>query len=332
MAYSAWQATTSYAVGAVVRPTTQQGTGLVFRCSVAGTSGSTEPGWATLANNTVVDGTVTWLAVGAVAPELSDLSPTSIIDLYELETFASLHGVNSTYRFHAGLTLKTPNTGVTWNGNQYTRYPIEVEGFEYRGDGQLPRPKVRVSNLFSLLSLLMIEINADNPGNDLCGAKLTRIRTLARYLDGVNFPGNTNPYGTPDPTAEAPREIYYVDRKVLENRNIVEFELVSAFDLAGVRAPKRQCIANICQWTYRRWDSATNSFKYDDVVGCPWETEQSGKYFNINDSNVNPDGSPVTADQDVCGKRLSSCEKRFDPNSDVGVPFGSFPSIGTYIG
>jgi len=310
MAYSAWQATTSYAVGAVVRPTTQQGTGLVFRCSVAGTSGSTEPGWATLANNTVVDGTITWLAVGAVAPELSELSPTAIIDLYELETFASLHGVNSTYRFHAGLTLKTPNTGVTWNSNQYTRYPIEVEGFEYRGDGQLPRPKIRVSNLFSLLSLLMIEINADNPGNDLCGAKLTRIRTLARYLDGVNFPGNTNPYGTPDPTAEAPREIYYVDRKVLENRNIVEFELVSAFDLAGVRAPKRQCIANICQWVYRSAE-------------CGYT---GSNYFDVND---NPVG---TLAQDVCGKRLSSCEKRFDPNADAGVPFGSFPSIGTYIG
>ena len=332
MAYTAWQASTAYAIGAVVRPTSQQATGLVFRCAVAGTTSGTEPGWPTLANNTVVDGTVTWLAVGAVAPELSELSPTAIIDLFELQLNTALHGSNDLYRFHAGLTLKTPNTGVTWNSNQYTRYPIEVEGFEYRGDGQLPRPKIRVSNLFSLLSLVMIEINASNPGNDLCGAKLTRIRTLARYLDAVNFPGNTNPYGTPDPTAEAPREIYYVDRKVTENRNVVEFELVSAFDLAGIRAPKRQCIANICQWTYRRWDPTTNSFDYNGVVGCPWNIEQSGKYFNINDSSTNEDGSPVTADQDVCGKRLSSCEARFPPNDDAGVPFGSFPSIGSYIG
>lgn len=309
MAYSAWQASNAYALGAVVRPTSQQGTGLVFRCTVAGTSASTEPGWATQAGNTVVDGTVTWLAVGAILPDLSELSPTSIIDLFELQLNTALHGSDDLYRFHAGLTLKTPNTGVTWNSNQYTRYPIEVEGFEYRGDGQLPRPKIRVSNLFSLLSLVMIEINASNPGNDLCGAKLTRIRTLARYLDAVNFPGNTNPYGTPDPTAEAPREIYYVDRKVTENRDVVEFELVSAFDLAGVRAPKRQCIANICQWVYR---SAECSYT-------------GGNYFDINDQPV------ATLAQDVCGKRLSSCEKRFDPNADAGVPFGSFPSIGSYI-
>ena len=310
MTYSAWQASTAYALGAVVRPTTQQGTGLVFRCAIAGTTSGTEPSWLTLLNNTVLDGTVTWLAVSAIAPELGESSPTAIIDLYELEIFAALHGANDVYRFHAGLTLKTPNTGVTWNGNQYTRYPIEVEGFEYRGDGQLPRPKIRVSNLFSFLSLLMIEINVDNPGNDLCGAKLTRIRTLARYLDAVNFPGNTNPYGTPDPTAEAPREIYYVDRKVLENRNVVEFELVSAFDLAGVRAPKRQCIANICQWIYRGAE-------------CGYT---GSNYFDVNDNPV------ATLAQDACGKRLGSCEKRFDPNADAGVPFGSFPSIGTYIG
>jgi len=310
MAYTAWQASTSYAVGAVVRPTSQQGTGLVFRCTTAGTSGGSEPFWATIGSQEVNDNTVVWLSVSAVAPELSELSPTAIIDLYELETFAALHGADDIYRFHAGLTLKTPNTGVTWNGNQYTRYPIEVEGFEYLGNGQLPRPRVRVSNLFSLLSLIMIEINAVNPGNDLCGAKLTRIRTLARYLDAVNFPGNTNPYGTPDPTAEAPREIFYVDRKVTENRDVVEFELVSAFDLAGVRAPKRQCIANICQWKYRSTE-------------CGYT---GSNYFDINDEPV------ATLAEDVCGKRLSSCEKRFDPNADTGVPFGSFPSLGTFIG
>jgi len=310
MAYTAWQASNSYAVGDVVRPTTTPGTGLVFRCTTAGTSGSSEPVWATIGSQEVNDNTVVWLSVSAVAPELSDLSPTAIIDLYELETFAALHGADSTYRFHAGLTLKTPNTGVTWNGNQYTRYPIEIDGFEYLGNGQLPRPKVRVSNLFSLLSLIMIEINATNPGNDLCGAKLTRIRTMARYLDAVNFPGDTNPYGTPDPTAEAPREIFYVDRKVTENRDVVEFELVSAFDLANVRAPKRQCIANICQWKYRSTE-------------CGYT---GSNYFDVNDNTVS------SAADDVCGKRLSSCELRFDPNADEGVPFGSFPSLGTYVG
>jgi len=50
-----------------------------------------------------------------------------------------------------------------------------------------------------------------------------------------------NPFGTPDPTAEFPQEIYKIDRKSAENREVVEFELAAVFDLAGIRAPKRQC-------------------------------------------------------------------------------------------
>ena len=53
-----------------------------------------------------------------------------------------------------------------------------------------------------------------------------------------------NPLGTPDPTAEFPQEIYKIDRKANENRETVEFELAAVFDLAGIRAPKRQCTRN----------------------------------------------------------------------------------------
>ena len=50
-----------------------------------------------------------------------------------------------------------------------------------------------------------------------------------------------NPFGTPDPNAEFPREIYYIDRKAAETRDVVSWELAAVFDLAGVRVPKRQC-------------------------------------------------------------------------------------------
>ena len=66
MAYAAWAATTSYAVGAIVRATAVQDFGLVFKCTTAGTSGSTQPTWPTLLDGTVVDGSVTWTAISAV--------------------------------------------------------------------------------------------------------------------------------------------------------------------------------------------------------------------------------------------------------------------------
>ena len=85
----------------------------------------------------------------------------------------------------------------------------------------------------------MQDVNTTTVGNDLNGAKFTRIRTLARFLDAVNFTGNTNPFGTPDPTAEFPQEIYFLDRKVTENRNVVTWEAQSALDLVNVKLPKR---------------------------------------------------------------------------------------------
>lgn len=233
--------------------------------------------------------------------DLQAVAPSAIIELFELQLNALQHGVAMTYRFHAGTSLNA-NNDLVWAGNSYLRFPIEADGFEYSGNGQLPRPKVRVSNVLGTITAVLL-----NLPEGLEGAMFTRIRTLARYIDAVNFPGNTNPYGTPDSTAEFPREVYYVDRKSSENREVVEFELAASFDLAGVRAPKRQCISNICQWKYRSTE-------------CGYT---GAAYFNENDV-------PVTSlSVDVCGKKLSSCKARF--GSTAELPFGSFPGIGTYF-
>jgi len=53
-----WQASTSYAVGDLVHPPTTNG--CIYECTVAGTSGSTEPGWQTTQDATFTDGGVTW--------------------------------------------------------------------------------------------------------------------------------------------------------------------------------------------------------------------------------------------------------------------------------
>lgn len=202
--------------------------------------------------------------------ELIKSSPFAIIDLFELHLVTALHGTNEIYRFHNGANGKFTSTGdIKWKGYSYIAMPIEAEGFEYTGNGQLPRPKVRVANLLSSVSAIMINVNATTPGNDLTGARFVRVRTLSRFLDGENFDNGVNPYGLADPDSEAPQEIYYVDRKVIENRDFVEFELAAAFDLAGVRAPKRQCIANICQWQYRSAECGYTGSNFFDENDTP---------------------------------------------------------------
>ena len=118
--------------------------------------------------------------------------------------------------------------------------PIQAEGFAFT-NGQLPRPTLTISNALGTITAILLNVNKVTTGIDLTGATVKRIRTLARYLDASNFSGGTNPLGTPDPTAEFPQEIYTIDRKSAENRDVVQFELAAVFDLAGIRAPKRQC-------------------------------------------------------------------------------------------
>ena len=241
MAYAAWAASTSYAIGAIVRATTVQDFGLVFKCTTAGTSGASAPAWPTLIDGTTVDGSVTWTAISAVYEDLSVLEPNAIIELFQLHLDATLHGSADIFYWHNGVNANVTGN-ITWNGQEYFRLPLEATGFDYSSSGSLPRPKLAVSNIGSSITELLLQVNLITAGNDLGGAKVIRIRTLKKYLDGQP---------AADPHAQFPSEIWYVDRKSNENRAVVEFELASKFDLVGVMLPRRQIIANVCQWVYR---------------------------------------------------------------------------------
>ena len=177
----------------------------------------------------------------AVFSDLQSINPSAIIELFTLQLSNSLHGATTIYRFHAGSNLNA-NGAIVWAGNTYLRFPIMADGFAYQ-KGQIPRPTIRISNATGLISSILLSVNETTAGNDLTGATVTRIRTLAKFLDAVNFANGTN--ATADSSVEFPQEIYAIDRKASENRELVEFELAAPTDLAGVHIPKRQCTRNI---------------------------------------------------------------------------------------
>ena len=173
--------------------------------------------------------------------EIQKFNPSAIIELFTLQLDSGLHGATTIYRFHAGSNLNA-NGQIVWAGNSYLRFPVEADGFAFKR-GKLPRPKLKISNALGTMSAILLTVNQTTAGNDLTGATVTRIQTMAKFLDAVNFSGNTN--STADPSAEFPREIYTVDRKSVENRDFIELELAQVWDLAGVKAPKRQCTRSI---------------------------------------------------------------------------------------
>lgn len=294
MAYTAWAASTAFAVGNVRRATTSQNSGLVFECTTAGTSGSSEPAWPTDIGSTITDNTVVWTAISSVYADLSTISPSAIIELFELHYDNTLHGSTDILRWHAGANENLTGN-ITWNGNDYVRLPVKAEGFEYTNSGTLPRPTLSVANLNLEITALLLDVNLTTPGNDLTGAKIKRIRTLKKFLDGESGA---------DPYATFPIEEWFIDRKASETRDAVSFELASKFDLANKELPNRQVVANICQWQYRSSE-------------CSYT---GSNYFDVNNNTVS------TLAQDVCGKRLSSCKKRFGENGEL--PFGSYPGAG----
>lgn len=370
-----------------------------------------------------------------ITSQLQKLNPNSIIELFELD-LTDLGG--DIYYFHAGTNGLTQN--IQWQGQVYTAYPVKASGFEFTVNGQLPRPRLFVSNTFGTITSILLAYN------DMLGAKITRKRTMAKYLDWENFDylysydftsstnsftaaggstftassgiatystlgvvnsfftrthsvgeyylganayifqvrarrisgsgvwegqayyttsghGHSNsfrkaiaapsdlsawnilefdmraltPGGTDyvdntirtiridlvssgtdvweidyvkitgtnpdeDTTAEFNDDVYYIDRKANENKEVVEFELASPLDLTRVMVPRRQVIQNICTWVYRGGECGYSGSSYFDI-------------FN------NAVGS---ASLDKCGKKLSSCKARFGEYAQL--PFGAFPA------
>ena len=244
-----WSPGANLSLNTIVAPTVNKRlAGMFFKVTSAGTTGSSEPNWPKTVGVTVYDNNVQYVSLSAVFSDLQPINPSAIIELFVLELNTALHGNNpglpdssetNVYRFHAGSNLNA-NGRIVFANKTYLRFPIEATGFAYQ-KGQIPRPKITISNAFGTISAILLTVNQTTAGNDLTGATVTRIRTMARFIDAVNFPSNSNPFGTPDPTAEFRRQKYLIDRKSAENREIVEFELAAPTDLAGVRLPKRQC-------------------------------------------------------------------------------------------
>jgi len=233
-----WSAGDSVNLNEVVVPTaTRRKDGLFFRVTTAGTTGSSEPNWVSTVGETVYDNNVQYVSFSSTFSDIQSINPSAVIELFTLQLDNLLHGATTIYYFHSGSSLNA-NNKIKWQNVDYLRFPIQASGFAFQ-KGQLPRPKLVVSNATGLISSILLSVNQVTTGNDLTGAKVTRIRTLAKFIDAANFADGQNPNA--DPTAEFPREIYSIDRKSAENREVVEFELAAPTDLAGIRIPKRQC-------------------------------------------------------------------------------------------
>ena len=100
---------------------------------------------------------------------------------------------------------------IIWQGEN-TMPPIRATGFLAVSSGTLPKPKLEfISNDPDSAFFTAFKSQINSMG-DLVGAKITRIRTLAKFLDAENFTDDGSvpkPKGfSADPNAEFPRDIF----------------------------------------------------------------------------------------------------------------------------
>lgn len=214
------------------------------------------------------------------------LEPGALVELYEVD--ATVLGAE-VYRFHNNLT---PDD-IVFQGLAYSPHPVTASGFEMTGTAKQPVPSLVLGDTDGFIAALCIYFG------DLVGAKLTRRRTMCKYLDGMP---------EADPNEEFPPDVWYVERKASELPTQVKFELSSPLDFAGQQLPRGQIIANTCRWL---------------TIGG-----YRGPYCGYNGPPVANEYDIITTDatQDKCGGLPRSCKLRFGELAEL--PYGSFPAAG----
>lgn len=208
---------------------------------------------------------------------------SALVELYDLD-LSPITG-DAADIFYFTNQLHPDESKIVWKGHTYEPLPIVSTGYDRNTTGQIAQPQLTVANILGTFTQVI------SAYDDLVGAKVTRRRTLGKYLDGQP---------DADPTQEFPLDVYYIERKTNENALTITWQLASVLDLEGLKLPRRIITQNLCQWRYRSSECG--------YVGGP-----VGKVDDTPTSDPN---------QDVCGKRVTSCQMRF-PNQSL--PFGGFP-------
>lgn len=233
--------------------------------------------------------------------EATSLSPSSLIHLFEFDLTSVVKSIGSSLvddgedigiafggadddvesdnilRFHNN--VKAINSYIFWQGKTYFPAPIQAEGFDISSRGTLPTPVLRITaQKEEEIEALSILRRAVHKYGDIIGAKVTRIRTFAKYLDAKNFSDISQADPTqgaypspfpdeyePDPYAEFPRDVFYIERKSNENKVNLEYELSALIDVEGIKLPRRVVLAQKCSFTYRG-------------CGCFYEQKESKKF------------------------------------------------------
>ena len=222
----------------------------------------------------------------------------AIIELFDITLPAYEGQTSTTVHLFNGLDAGTdsiwfpPRAGINATLNEYSAFPIEMEGLSTSATGAQARPTLTTANLPSLIGgqssneTILIDILEDGgftKNSDLIGTRVEYRRTLLSKAFSAAGTGTA---------IEFPAQIFVIDRVSAENSISVAFELTSPIDLEGLQLPNRVVIGRYCPWKYQGRVSAIA-----DDGGCTWPldgvfgthsngTASTERFYRIDDSLI----------------------------------------------
>ena len=252
--------------------------------------------------------------------ELSSLTPDTLVDLYEIdfsnlqvdfEMLEDLYGANigaePVYRFCPMINGTNP---IIWQGKSYQPLPVRMDEFDQKADGTLPRPKMVIANPDGLFSKIV------HSNKDFSNCKVTRKRTYAKFLDEDNFQNRnlndsgSNPFGTSDSGSHLADDVFFINKKSLEGKSFIEFELVSSLELENSPVPARVVLSSSCGWTYR----CSIGCRY---TGLPIETSSSEDLTDTIDPLAYPDKTSDIPEWSRYGKSGEKLDRKLYNSGDL---------------
>ena len=265
-------------------------------------------------------------SIKKLSEDSSSLEPSALLSLFEIDltdliqskqrvinsdlAFADLQG-QTILRFHNNVKLVQSSIWFGYDLNaagtmtppgpakEYFAAPIRADGFEASAKGSPPNPKLSISvnfdglpsqtaNRLKYLKLALRDLD------DLVGAKVSRIRTFAKYINCSNFYTDCSasspsqlrnnqvipPEGWhEDINAYFPVDVFYIDRKSQENKNHVELELASPFDAQELKLPARIVTEKTCTWRYRG-EGCCYEYNAVKIADAAEHTAHSSIFYN----------------------------------------------------
>lgn len=192
--------------------------------------------------------------------EAFNLIPSAIVTMFEVDVSFLAFDLGyqddpSQYIFKFHNSIKTMgSSSIYWRGAEYIAAPIFADGFEMSTKGTFPTPNLSISVSPEGIPLLAQFKEISHKFKDFIGGKVTRIRTWAKYLDDINFQfqGQIKPEGfKADRNVEFPRDVFYIEKKAVENKLNITYELSAINDVEGIKLPARLVVGRTCMATYR---------------------------------------------------------------------------------